>query len=1204
MLIKEILTIDLSEDIKNVIDLEDFQESAIQHEIENYIVTEGLAKEYSYFVDQYTSNKKETGAWISGFYGSGKSYFGKILGYLISNQLINGTPARDRILQRFSGLSDEQLIKNAILRLASVNSRVIFLDIAKQDTSKGFPFTLFLNFLSSIGLPKDEHGYLLYQVLIGENEVDPQTFIEKHLSKDWSIVKSKTFQYTKVVKELILSLGQSEQEYQNLLETTRRTIDQFSAGKLRDELLAYLSLNKDETIAFFFDEASEALNQKKISLLDLEGVSEALTALAQRVWTVAIAQERLDDVIKNANSTKAELTKVTDRFVTKVHLEATEVHLIIQNRLLKKTEQGLKQLKSHYDSNSGKIADHAGITGAGISKTDSWDSYKTYYPFYKYQFDLLQNFLFGTKGYGSTKVAARGMIITTYDILKQELQKSSLYQVASGWQLTKEAQQQPPARLVSRYQNADRIIQQEGCKVDGRKLLETIHFLTESEVTPAILSNIVKSYANDANDIPSLKSEMTKALEILVEAKVLLPTNNAFRITSDIEQRLLDEMNGFDVRPFIKKSEAIKYMKSSDFVRKLSKANSNGENFDFYITSDNDDELTSPSQKYLNIKLKSVYTLNPDRTVDIEKIRHDFKDAKNQLWMVPDNARFSEIDRLIEDMKRIEYIEERYPNPDSDEGNVIKGFTHSKGEKEEHLKKLMQAVLESGTAIYLFDLLQLDSNNWLNTVNNKQQLMIESVYSKRLSSQLSDVVAAKIIKENNQGRLHTYFHGDDFKFFDAAGNFIGDNLKVVEEVTFLIRNTFVDGATLEKELEKPPTNYNYGTVVSTVAVLMRAGKLLAKYNGDDVYSWKDEKAVTLFSAAREFRKATFKAISKSLSTKEQQDIARTLMDLDVEKHLVKKIDFNTHDIELMQAVRDLAVNFSNKVTSLQKAEPDFNALFPDTEKNKELLNEFTVSISEANYIEKAKLFLDQVADYADAIESIESVEAFVYGKLPQLKGWKHFGEKVESELTKAAKPDTAISKLVVELTDLYKTNAKSNYGAIQGKAQKIKDAYHKLFSDAMLACATKYTAIELKAQDLLSEIASLPEGLNLVAAQEVDSQKSYATLRKNEKVDLDFDVQDKSSKFSYSEVLSFVELADNKSAQLDILKASLIRVKPAPAPPSPGPTPAPIPQPKKFAAKLPGKHLKVAAYKTWLTSELQKLASASDNDDVEIEDQA
>jgi len=70
-------------------------------------VTEGLAREFDDFVTTYSSGILETGVWISGFYGSGKSYFAKLLGYLIQNSNILGTPARDRILQRFTGVQDE-----------------------------------------------------------------------------------------------------------------------------------------------------------------------------------------------------------------------------------------------------------------------------------------------------------------------------------------------------------------------------------------------------------------------------------------------------------------------------------------------------------------------------------------------------------------------------------------------------------------------------------------------------------------------------------------------------------------------------------------------------------------------------------------------------------------------------------------------------------------------------------------------------------------------------------------------------------------------------------------------------------------------------------------------------------------------------------------------------------------------------------------
>lgn len=37
------------------------------------------------------------------------------------------------------------------------------------------------------------------------------------------------------------------------------------------------------------------------------------------------------------------------------------------------------------------------LVGNGLTKTDSKENYATYYPFYQYQLQLMQNFLFGKK---------------------------------------------------------------------------------------------------------------------------------------------------------------------------------------------------------------------------------------------------------------------------------------------------------------------------------------------------------------------------------------------------------------------------------------------------------------------------------------------------------------------------------------------------------------------------------------------------------------------------------------------------------------------------------------------------------------------------------------------------------------------------------------------------------------------------------------
>lgn len=1195
MNVKDILTIDLSIDIKNVIDLEDISEAEIQSEIENYIVTDGLAKEYADFVSVFTSNILETGVWISGFYGSGKSYFGKLLGYMLSNRMIAGTPARQRILQRFIGINDEALIKNAITRLDSANARVVFLDIAKQDTSKGLAFTLFRNFLKSLELPENEHGFFLYQLMINDKQTNINDFVFQNINKNWIDLKSRLVEYAKAAKTIFIQKGNTESDYDNLITTIRRDIDQFSSSRLKEEINNYLQIEKNEKIIFLFDEASEAINQQKFDLLDLEGVSESLSSLGGKVWTMAIAQEKLDDVINNANVSKAQLTKVTDRFKTKIHLEATEVDVIIRNRLLKKSDIGIEKLKEHYQKNSGKITDHASVIGAGITKTDTEDSYVTYYPFYKYQFDLLQNFLFGTKGYASTKVAARGMIITTYDILKQEIQHNKLFEIATGWQITKEAQPQPPVRLVSRYDNAERILKEAKSLISGRKLLETIHFLSESEVAPTTLPNIVKSFINDPDTFHKVQDEIIIALQILTEAKVLLDTNKTYRITSDIEQRLLDEMNGFTVQGFVKKKQVVSAYKTANFIKTIAKVTDSSLQYDFYVTTDNDDELTTPSLKYLKVKLKSVYNISDDRTADIDALKVQHQNDKDLIWIVPENNSFKELDRLIDEVERITYLEQKYNNPNSEEGKIILSFSTAKTEKQSRIKDLIEDSLINSSAIYLYNSLQLDKDNCQAKLQTQQKQIIQNVYHKRLSAQLSDNVAASVIKEANNARLQQYFHGNDFQFFDAQGNFVGDNLKVVEEILYKIRNTFVDGLTLEKELEQPPSGFAFGTVISTMAVLMRAGKVMAKYNGAEKFSWRDEGVSAMF-AAREFRKASFKAISKSLSALQKQELAQFLLDVEVEKYIGKKVDYNTNDFELVNAIRDLAKHFGDKVSNLRNIEKDFDKLFPTVESQKDYLAQFTGAVSESNYIDKAVEFLTAKVDFLKVIEDIEKVEKFIRNNLPKVKEWKGFIVAVNDELTKAAATNIDIISYTIEFDTFFDNDIVKNYAPLQKVAQKIKDEYHKLFSLAMKDSAAKYIEIKSTAESLITEINALPTGLNDTALAKANGILQYATQRTQAKVEIDFDVKDKQSRFTYSEVLSFIDLYGSRKTDIEIIRAGLVRV----IPPTPKPGTPSKPVTKTYSSSLPGKKIKVHAYKQWLHQELQKLSSAADNDDIEI----
>ena len=110
---------------------------------------------------------------------------------------------------------------------------------------------------------------------------------------------------------------------------------------------------------------------------------------------------------------------------------------------------------------------------------------------------------------------------------------------------------------------------------------------------------------------------------------------------------------------------------------------------------------------------------------------------------------------------------------------------------------------------------------------------------------------------------------------------------------------------LEKELGP---RLHLGTVISAVAVLLVQANHCQVQRRE--YTLKDSKLRTLFSAAREFRKASFKQISKSLSASQKQDY--TVPARLKQQHINRKIDYNTNDFELANAIRELSKHFTEK----------------------------------------------------------------------------------------------------------------------------------------------------------------------------------------------------------------------------------------------------------------------------------------------------
>src|SRR6266566_1187800 len=113
--IKTLFAGDIHRRIEEVIKVDQTDEEILRDEIDEYVVTESIRSHYTRIFEAYreTPNRPHEGIaiWVSGFFGSGKSSFAKMLGLSIENRAVAGIPTGDRFAQRAGDIKLQVLLK-------------------------------------------------------------------------------------------------------------------------------------------------------------------------------------------------------------------------------------------------------------------------------------------------------------------------------------------------------------------------------------------------------------------------------------------------------------------------------------------------------------------------------------------------------------------------------------------------------------------------------------------------------------------------------------------------------------------------------------------------------------------------------------------------------------------------------------------------------------------------------------------------------------------------------------------------------------------------------------------------------------------------------------------------------------------------------------------------------------------------------------
>lgn len=1204
MKINEILTLSLADDIKHVIDLENQSENAVQEEIDTYIVTENIGNYFSKFINQYKSNPKETGVWLSGFYGSGKSHFGKILGLLLSNRDIAGMPVFERLINRIDGLKNKNLLESDLRSISGIKTKVIFFDLAKQTgtgSTQNIFWTVFKNFMLSLNFAKDNYGMIEYNLYL-EDKLDEFHEFFKNKKENWYELRKDSSKKIKGFKEYFTQIrGFSDPDFAHFLDMTKITNINFDSNQLKTEIDRYITKFKDVKIVFIMDEASEAIALKRIKAIDLEALSETFSSMNSKVWTIAIAQSKLDDIYEAADIDVQQLTKIKDRFRLSIHLESTEVDYIIKQRLLLKNDSTKSAFEEFYKNNLGMINDFTNLNGKFSTKVNDLNDFISYYPFHKYQFRLLENVLFKSKSIGKSHTAERGLLKTTFDVLKMRVRDKELFKFVTINDISKHSIINLPHEVRIKAERTERLFNEEKIDLKAEALFRVIHFLDAAEEVLANIENITRGYIDDPNDYYTYLDNIKTSLNLLIEKNLLLEIKGVYKIPSDKEQELLDEMAENPVQKFVKDKYYFDFIKNNDFIKPFENISHNSIPFKFSLMSEKNQELNNNANKNLVVSFISIYSFDDSL---IDRLKRS-SDSPNTIKFVADNSNFRTIDYLIQEINKLKNIIEKYSS-ESDEKvrSVVSDFRIKLTEKETELRKQLNDAFSNGIIVLRGDTFTLTEKSYNQKINESLKKALLYVYDKIPSTQLDERIAEKIIKEMKPTNLASYFSSDEYKFFDGAGNFIGENLPIISELKRALQH-YESGDKLEKELNEPPKLYLYGTISTSLAALLKAGKIFIKYNGEEFFNIDNIHAKTVFSNSREFKKATFKFLSINLDLNSKRQIVDNLKELKVSNYIDVDLDYSTNNIELVNIIKLLADKLKDKIIALTSNE-ESRKFFGYLRDYTELLSNYLTKVTDQNYINNANSFITDFDEFKSIQKKIIKVEEFIKKDFGEAKNKREFSKNIIEELNKFGSKysENDAYNLAEEIERLINSEIIVNFQRIKELTLRVKDNYFILLNDKHSLMFSAYSEVKEIALNLKKDISELDIADNLKILKDVNEIISYSDKHRCSKLQHGFETNCENCLLSLYEIDQAVQLKDIKLQAVDELRSNVVWQMPAPLPVVTSASPLPPAIPVKVQRKV-NNPLKKTDYnknelKATLESTLIEISYFDDDDLIQI----
>ncbi|CDC28969.1 putative uncharacterized protein [Firmicutes bacterium CAG:466] len=559
MIIRDMFADDINRKINGVIKVDQAADDVIEQELNEYVITKELKKHFitffNYYSDALDEPTADTGVWISGFFGSGKSHFLKMLSYLLENKEVKGIHSVERFRKKFE---DDPATYMLIDRSTKVETEAILFNIDiegsinkdKTAVLRVFAKT-FYNHLGFFGENLKVAKLEQYIDQQGKTEQFRRVFEEKKGMPWVDSRKAFAFNGKFIIPTLVEVLDMSEEDAKAWFNDKSAT--EFSIAQLVEDIKDYLNTKPDNfRLLFMVDEVGQYVGTDTDMLLNLQSLVEKIgSECSGKVWVVCTGQEAIDEIIKVRAD---EFSRIQARFKTRLSLSSSSVDEVIQKRILKKNNEAESKLEAVYEKNDSVLRNLFSFTDSilDIKGYTGSREFAINFPFVPYQFIIMQKVFAEIRKHGNSGKHLSGgerSMLSGFQEAAQKIQEKDEYALVPFFRFYDTVHtflDSTIRRVIERCQkaadNGDGIETQD---VDVLKLLYLIRYIDD---IPANLDNIVILMADDIRiDKITMREIVRDSLNRLLSQNYIGRTGEIYNFLTDEEQDIQREIKNTPV---------------------------------------------------------------------------------------------------------------------------------------------------------------------------------------------------------------------------------------------------------------------------------------------------------------------------------------------------------------------------------------------------------------------------------------------------------------------------------------------------------------------------------------------------------------------------------------------------------------------------------------------------------------------------------